>query len=36
MTGQPRNDMPVALIIVALIAAVTVLCVMGPADWWVQ
>lgn len=35
MTGQPpRNEWPLAALLIAIIAAVTVLCVVGPAPVW--
>lgn len=36
MTGdqRQRNEWPLAALLIAIIAAVTVLCTVGPADWW--
>lgn len=36
MTGRPSSEWPTAIVLVAIIAAATVICVLGPAGWWTQ
>lgn len=38
MSGEPRktSEWPLAAVLIALIAAVAVLCVLGPAEGWTK